>query len=88
MIAVLRLAVLIFAVMTVIYLILSFGLRQVAQKEARDEWEALETRIDWETFLERKMKHHNRAMRRKLVLGVYILPTLLIAALVYFVNFA
>ena len=88
MIAVLRLAALILIVMTVIYLILSFGLREVARKEARDEWERGTTRIDWETFLERRMKDHRRAMRRKLILGVYVAPTLLIAALVYFVNYA
>jgi hypothetical protein len=88
MIAVLRLAALLFIILTVIYLILSFGLRQIALKEAREAWEAAETRIDWETFREAKLKTHDRAMRRKLVLGVYILPTALIGALVYFVNFA
>jgi|AntAceMinimDraft_11_1070367.scaffolds.fasta_scaffold30070_3 hypothetical protein len=88
MFAVLRLFALLFAVLTLLYLIMSFMLRQIALKEARDAWEKLDTRIDWETYLERQMKVHNRSMKRKLIVGVYILPTALVAALVYFVNFA
>lgn len=88
MIAVLRLFALLFAVSTLLYLILSFMLRQIALKEARDEWEKQGSRIDWETYLEAQMKVHNRAMRRKLVIWLYVLPGLLVAALIYFVNFA
>ena len=88
MIAALRLFALLFVVLSLIYLVLSFFLRQIAQKEARDAWEKLETRIDWETYLERQMKSHNRTMRRNLILGVYVLPMSFLAAVVYFVNFA
>lgn len=88
MFAVLRLFALLFVVLTLLYLVMSFALRQIALKEAREEWEKLDTRIDWETYLERQMKVHNRAMKRKLIVGVYILPTALVAALIYFVNIA
>ncbi|MFT4619344.1 MAG: uncharacterized membrane protein (DUF485 family) [Sulfitobacter sp.] len=88
MFAVLRLFALLFAVLTLLYMIMSFMLRQIALKEAREEWEALDARINWETYLERQMKVHNRSMKRKLIVGVYILPTALVASLVYFVNFA
>lgn len=88
MIAALRLFVLLFVVLTLIYLVLSFLSRQVATREARESWEAQETRIDWETYLERQMKAHNRAMRRRLILAVYVLPTAFLAAIIYFVNFA
>jgi peptidoglycan/LPS O-acetylase OafA/YrhL len=88
MFAVLRLFALLFAVLTLLYMIMSFMLRQIALKEAREEWEALDARINWETYLERQMKVHNRSMKRKLIVGVYILPSALVASLVYFVNFA
>lgn len=88
MFAVLRLFALLFAVLSLLYMIMSFMLRQIALKEAREEWEALDARINWETYLERQMKVHNRSMKRKLIVGVYILPTALVASLVYFVNFA
>lgn len=88
MIAALRLFALLFVVLTLIYLVLSFLLRQTAQREARETWEVLDTRIDWETYLERQMKSYHRAMRRRLIFGVYILPTAFLAAIVYFVNFA
>ncbi len=73
MFAVLRLFALLFAVLTLLYMIMSFMLRQIALKEAREEWEALDARINWETYLERQMKVHNRSMKRKLIVGVYIL---------------
>lgn len=88
MLGALRLLFLLFVVLTLIYLVLGYVLRQIALREAEQRYEALGKRIDWETFLEREMKAYDRAMRRKLIIAVYILPTAFVAALIYFVNFA
>lgn len=86
MVGVARLFLLIFIVLTAIYVILWIGTRVKAQEDARAQWEAQTTRIDWETYLQGAMNRHARRMRKRLLWGVYILPLTLAASLTYYVN--
>ena len=87
MIAFLRLVVVGFVVLTIIYISLSMWSRSVRRSQLEAEWE--ETRSgDRDAFIERGLEAYDRSLRRKLILGVYIVPTLLVILIIYLTNHA
>ena len=40
------------------------------------------------TIFERALNEYDGSVRRKLILGVYIIPTVLVAVIIYLTNFA
>ncbi len=87
MIALARLIIVGFIVLTVIYLCLSWYSRSVRRRKLEEEWE--ETRQgDRERFVEEGLEDYDGSLRRKLIWGVYVVPTLLVALIIYLNNFA
>lgn len=82
-----RLIVVGFLVLTVIYVSLSFYSRAVRRAKLRRKWEEDIRRGDREAFVRRGLQIYDRSLRRKLLWGVYIVPVVGIALVIYLVNF-
>ncbi|MDA7427762.1 hypothetical protein PGB28_04770 [Primorskyibacter aestuariivivens] len=87
MFAFLRLAVIGLIVLTVVYVCLSFYSRAVRRGKLEAEWDETGRDGDRDAFIEEGLRDYDGSLRRKLILGVYIIPITLVAALVYFTNF-
>lgn len=82
-----RLIIVGFIVLTVIYVSLSFYSRSVRRTKLRQKWEEDIRRGDRDEYVRRGLKIYDRSLRRKLLWGVYIVPVVTIAVVIYLVNF-
>lgn len=87
MFAFLRLAAIGFIVLTVIYVCLSFYSRAVRRGKLEAEWEEHGMTVDKEIYVDEGLKSYDSSLRRKLILGVYVIPITLVTLLIYFTNF-
>lgn len=87
MFALLRLSVIGFVVLTVIYVSLSFYSRAVRRGKLEAEWDEEGMTGDKEAWVEEGLRDYDGSLRRKLILGVYIVPVTFVLLLIYFVNF-
>ena len=83
----LRLGVRGFVVLTVIYISLSFYSRAVRRGKLEAEWDEEGMSGDKDAWVEEGLRDYDGSLRRKLILGVYIVPVTLVMLLIYFVNF-
>ncbi|WP_366943200.1 hypothetical protein [uncultured Litoreibacter sp.] len=86
-IGILRLFVLAFIVMLVVYFILSAWSRSVRRGKLRAEWDEEIREGDREAFVEEGLEDYDQSLRRKLILGVFVVPYMVIGILIYVVNF-
>ena len=82
-----RLIIVGFIVLTVIYVSLSFYSRSVRRTKLRQKWDEDIRRGARDAFVRRGLKIYDRSLRRKLLWGVYIVPVVTIALVIYLVNF-
>ena len=87
MFALARLLVIGFLVLSVVYVCLSLYSRSVRRGKLEKEWDEEIQQGDRETFVEAGLRDYDGSLRRKLILGVYIIPLMLISAIIYFTNF-
>ncbi|PVA09646.1 hypothetical protein DC366_13250 [Pelagivirga sediminicola] len=87
MLALLKLIVIGGVVLTVIYVVLSIWSRRVRRGELEAEWLIAGRPGDEEAFVAGGLKEYDSSLRRKLILGVYVVPVSVIAIIVYFTNF-
>lgn len=91
MIGFLRLAVFGFVALSIIYLLVAWYSRSVRREELEKEWDTdpanegapAEAR---EGFIDAGMKEYQSSLRRKLIVLVYIIPIIVVGALVYLTN--
>jgi hypothetical protein len=76
-----------FVVLTVIYVSLSLYSRAVRRAKLEAEWADEGMTGDKDAFIEQGMQRYDGSLRRKLILGVYIVPVISVAVLIYVVNF-
>ena len=88
MLALARLVVMGFVVLTVIYVCLSFYSRSVRRSKLRKKWYEGKQLVDRDTFVKRGLERYDGSIRRKLILGVYIVPVVLVGAIIYLTNFS
>jgi uncharacterized ion transporter superfamily protein YfcC len=86
MIALLRLVIILLIVQTIIYVALSFYSRAVRRSKLEADWDDGAGTTSKETFVEEGLKEYDSSLRRKLILGVYIVPFVIISVLVYVSN--
>ncbi|WP_223421018.1 hypothetical protein [Tateyamaria pelophila] len=77
-----------FVVLTVVYVSLSFYSRAIRRDKLEAEWDAGGISTPREQFVKDGLKAYDGSLRRKLILGVYIIPVCLVALTIYLVNFA
>lgn len=87
MIAPIRLIFVLLIVLTVVYIALSLWSRSVRRGKLETYWDEKGLSGDREDFIRRGLKRYDNSIRRKLLLGVYVVPLALIAVLVYVTNF-
>ncbi|MCE8525268.1 hypothetical protein KBY23_08325 [Ruegeria pomeroyi] len=87
MFGLLRLVVVLLVVQTVAYIGLSLYSRAERRGKLARWWEEKGKTGDKEAFVARGLRAYDKSFRRKLILGVYFVPWVLIAVLIYIVNF-
>ncbi len=85
-----RFGILGFIVLTVIYFLVSIYSRSIRREWLEGEW-AEEEREDSseaarEAFIEAGMTKYEAGFRKKLIVLIYVIPTLLVGILVYVIN--
>ena len=81
-----RLFVILFVVLTVIYVSLSFYSRAVRKSKLKKKWHDGKQLVDRETFVQRGLERYDGSIRRKLILLVYVVPLVAIGAIIYLTN--
>lgn len=87
MAALARLLLILFVVLTVIYVSLSLYSRSERRDKLEREWDEEIGEGDREAFIREGLQEYDRSLRRKLILGVYVVPILLIGTIIYLTNF-
>ena len=87
MAALARLLVIGFVVCTVFYIMLSIYSRRVRRGKLKEWWEEEGRPGDLDTYIEEGLAEYDTSLRRKLILGVYVVPFSIVAAIIYFTNF-
>ncbi|MDJ0822010.1 MAG: hypothetical protein QNJ09_09425 [Paracoccaceae bacterium] len=87
MLALARLLIIGFVVLTVVYVSLSLYSRSVRRAKLESEWNDLGGEGDKETFVREGLEEYDGSLRRKLILGVYIVPFCLMILIIYLTNY-
>ncbi|SFN53445.1 hypothetical protein SAMN04487859_10494 [Roseovarius lutimaris] len=87
MLALLRLVVFGFIILTVIYVSISLYSRSVRRGKLLTEWQNTGRPGDKDAYIEAGMAQYQHSLRRRLIWLVYIVPITVIAAIIYFTNF-
>ena len=87
MFVMLRFAVPLLVVLTVVYFALSLYSRNVRRGKLEMYWDDEGKTGDRDAFIEHGLKDYDGSLRRKLIWGVYIVPLAVIMALVYVTNY-
>jgi len=77
-----------FVVLSIIYLSLSLYSRARARDRLEREWHEGDYDIPLEAYVRAGLVEYDQSLRRKLILGVYIVPMSLVCLIIYLVNFA
>jgi len=86
--ALIRLFVIAFAVLSIVYLSLSLYSRAKRRDKLEAEWDEGGVETPRDRFVQAGLKDYDGSLRRKLILGVYIVPLCLVVLIIYLVNFA
>ena len=76
-----------FIVCTILYVVLSIYSRSVRKGKLREWWEEEGRPGDLDAYIEKGLEDYDGSLRRKLILGVYVVPFSIVAAIIYFTNF-
>ena len=87
MIGWLRLAVVGFVGLTLVYLLVSVYAHSVHREALEKEWDAGDRVEDRDRFIAAGMQAYRHSLRRWLILLVYLVPAVVVPAMVYFLNF-
>ena len=87
MFALARLVVVGFFVLTVIYICLSLYSRAVCKSKLRRKWDEEIKEGDRDAFVVQGLAKYDVSLKRKLILGVYVVPVCLVALTIYLTNF-
>ena len=87
MLALARLLVFGFLALSVVYVCLSLYSRAVRRGKLETEWDEEIKEGDREAFVKEGLTEYDGSLRRKLILGVYIIPISLVSFIIYATNF-
>tara|TARA_R110002020_G_scaffold327121_2_gene542765 strand:+ start:6155 stop:6421 length:267 start_codon:yes stop_codon:yes gene_type:complete len=88
MAALVRLMVVGFIILTVIYVCLSLYSRAVRKGKLRAEWYEGPQEQSLDEFIDEGLAEYDKSLRRKLILSVYVIPVILVSVVIYLTNFA
>lgn len=87
MFGLLRLLLILLVIQTIAYAALSFYSRGIRRRKLESWWDEKGKSGNKDAFVERGLHVYDNSFRRKLILGVYIVPWVAIGALIYIVNY-
>jgi len=76
-----------FVVLTILYVVLSIWSRSVRREKLEEEWDADMRSGDRDAFIEDGLRDYDQSLRRKLILGVYVIPVLFVLGMIYVMNY-
>lgn len=82
-----RLAVVGFVLLTVIYLLISVYSKSVRREKLEKRFDAGGVEGDRDAYIEAGMVKYRQGLRRRLILLVYVVPVISTVATIYFVNY-
>ncbi|MEM9966829.1 MAG: hypothetical protein AAF755_01875 [Pseudomonadota bacterium] len=88
MVAFVRLMLLALFCLTIVYVCLSFYFRALRRERLLEKWRQGSQRLDCDTFVQRGLERYDGIVRRRLLIGVYILPAMVFAVVIYITNAA
>ena len=83
----LRLALVGLVVLTLVYWLVSIYSRSVRREALEKEWDAGHQDMERDAFVAEGLREYQHGLRRRLILLVYIVPAVVIPALIYILNF-
>lgn len=87
MLALLRLVIFGFIVLTVIYFGISIYSRSARRRKLLKEWQDTGRPGDKDAYIETGLSQYERSLRRRLIWLVYIVPVTVIVLIIYLMNF-
>lgn len=87
MLALARLLVFGFLALSVVYVCLSLYSRSVRRDKLEAEWDEEIKDGDREAFVQEGLQDYDGSLRRKLILGVYVIPVGIVSFIIYATNF-
>lgn len=84
----LRLIVILFVALTIVYISLSFYSRARRREKLEQEWQDEGMEGDKRAFVQTGLQEYDGSLRRKLILGVYVVPVVVIGTIIYAINYA
>ncbi|MGX9355735.1 hypothetical protein ACS3SW_11440 [Roseobacteraceae bacterium S113] len=88
MFAFLRLFLMSLVVLTIIYVCLSFYSRAARREKLEERWHEEGIGGDKAAWVKEGLEEYDGSVRRKLILGVYIVPYTVVGLIIYLTNFA
>ncbi|WP_370513010.1 hypothetical protein [Oceaniovalibus sp. ACAM 378] len=85
--AIARLGLMGFVILSIIYVLVSIYSRSVRRERLENRWEAEEIGGDREEYVKNGLAEYDSSVRRKLILGVYVVPVIVVGTLIYVINF-
>jgi hypothetical protein len=76
-----------FVILTIIYVILSVWSRSVHREHLEEEWDGDIRTGDRDAFIRDGLRDYDRSLTPKLILGVYVIPVLFVAVMIYVMNY-
>ncbi|WP_116133085.1 hypothetical protein [Tropicimonas sp. IMCC34043] len=82
-----KLLLILFVAMTGVYIGLSIHSRRLRRDKLEREWDEEIRHGDRARFIDEGMEAYHHSLRRKLILGVYVIPFVLIGGIIYLTNY-
>ncbi|MEQ9694506.1 hypothetical protein [Shimia sp. SDUM112013] len=86
MFALIRLGIVAFIVLTILYVVISVWSRRTRRGKLEAEWDEEGMTGDRDLWIEEGLRDYDESLRRKLILGVYVIPILCVIAIIYVIN--
>lgn len=84
---VIRLFFMAFVVLSVIYVSLSLYSRAVRKGKLETAWLEEGANGDKDAYVRAGLKDYDSSLRRRLILGVYVIPMVIVGTILYLVNY-
>ena len=84
----LRIGFFAFVILTLFYWALSWYFRSLARGGLEQEWDENVREGDRSEWIDKGMAEYDSSLKKKLVMAVYVIPVIVIVALVYLTNYA
>jgi Ca2+/Na+ antiporter len=87
MIGPIRVTIIGFLILGVIYILLAIYLRSLWREKLERKWDEEVRQGDRDAYIREGMKRYDRSLRKRLLILVFVIPALVVGFMLYVVNF-